>query len=47
MLVGLILVNLFIAVTLQGFNEISGQDTCRIQDHQIEQFRQVWMEVDP
>lgn len=32
MLVSLILVNLFIAVTLQGFNEISGQDLCRITD---------------
>jgi hypothetical protein len=31
----LILVNLFIAVTLQGFNDVSSQDSCRLTDLQI------------
>jgi voltage-gated cation channel len=31
--VSLILLNLFIAVTLQGFNEVSSEDSCRITDY--------------
>jgi hypothetical protein len=46
-LVSLILVNLFIAVTLQGFNDVSSQDSCRITDQQIQVFINVWKELDP
>lgn len=46
-LVSLILVNLFIAVTLQGFNDVSSQDSCRITDNQIQLFIDVWKEIDP
>jgi hypothetical protein len=31
--VSLILVNLFIAVTLQGFNDVQSEDNCRITDY--------------
>lgn len=31
--VSLILVNLFIAVTLQGFNDVQREDSCRITDY--------------
>lgn len=34
----LILVNLFIAVTLQGFSDVQREDSCRISDIHIERF---------
>ena len=44
--VSLILLNLFIAVTLQGFNEVSSEDNCRITDQQIEVFIRTWKNID-
>lgn len=45
--VSLILVNLFIAVTLQGFNDVQTEDRCRITDFQLNTFIDVWTELDP
>jgi hypothetical protein len=41
------LVNLFIAVTLQGFNDVSSEDSCRITDYQVQTFIDVWKDLDP
>lgn len=45
--VSLILVNLFIAVTLQGFNDVQSEDDCRITDYQLQIFINVWKDLDP
>lgn len=43
----LILVNLFIAVTLQGFSDVQREDSCRITDFHIVKFVEVWSDIDP
>lgn len=43
----LVLVNLFIAVVLQGFNDIQNADMCRITDYHLITFVEVWSEFDP
>lgn len=46
-LVSIVLVNLFIAVTLAGFEEVQREDSCRITEISIEHFIEVWSEHDP
>ena len=38
--------NLLIAVTLQGFNDVQGQDSCRITDEQLFKFVKIWADLD-
>ena len=45
-IVSLILLNLFIAVTLQGFNEVQRKVRFRITDDQLLKFTEVWKELD-
>ena len=45
--VSLILVNLFIAVTLQGFNDVQREDSCRVTDQMINHFIEIWTDLDP
>jgi hypothetical protein len=37
---------LFIAVTLQGFNDVSSEDTCRITDYHLQTFVSTWRNID-
>ena len=46
-IVSLILLNLFIAVTIQGFKEVQRRNLCRINEIHIQQFIDVWAELDP
>jgi len=43
----LILVNLFIAVTLQGFNDVQREDSCRVSDEMLIRYINVWTDLDP
>ena len=46
-IVGLILVNLFIAVTLQGFNDVQREDSCRVSDEMLIKYINIWTDLDP
>lgn len=46
-MVSLILLNLFIAVTIQGFNEVQRRNNSRINEIHIQQFIEAWAELDP
>ena len=45
--VSMVLLNLFIAVTLQGFNDVQQADNCRITDYSLQQFTEIWSDFDP
>lgn len=45
--INLVLLNLFIAVVLQGFSDVQSADMCRITDYHINKFINVWSEFDP
>ena len=47
LIVGLVFLNLFVAIILEGFNDINAKDKQILNDDSVERFRQVWSTLDP
>ena len=43
----LILLKLFVAVTLRGFDDVQREDKCKLTDKHIDKYKKVWKQFDP